>query len=258
MNFWIGASKIDTFFLYSSTWETFCSNLVTVPPGPHLLSDILVSSAIVAGEDGSAPAYVSSGGGSYEFGVDPNLDPELALAIRISLEEERARQESASGASAAAEGGAPAATATAGDSAMSIEDDLLAQALASSQADVSQDPDQSFRTFFFGPRLLLIKISKISKIQGDHDMEGLTEEQEMQRAIQMSMGGGSDHDGAGASTEEAMNDPDFMNSVLGSLSGVDTTDPRIQNVLQGFSSASNNSSKEEEDKKKKEEEEKKE
>jgi 26S proteasome regulatory subunit N10 len=37
-----------------------------------------------------------------------------------------------------------------------------------------------------------------------------------------------------------MQDPDFMNSVLGSLSGVDTTDPRIQNVLQGFSSASNN------------------
>lgn len=96
----------------------------------------MVSSAIVAGEDGSAPAYVSSGGGSYEFGVDPNLDPELALAIRISLEEERARQESASGASAAAEGAAPAA-ATTGDNAMSIEDDLLAQALASSQADVS-------------------------------------------------------------------------------------------------------------------------
>ncbi|GAB2227394.1 hypothetical protein Droror1_Dr00009214 [Drosera rotundifolia] len=29
----------------------------------------------------------------FEFGVDPNLDPELALALRISLEEERARRE---------------------------------------------------------------------------------------------------------------------------------------------------------------------
>ncbi|KAF9422883.1 hypothetical protein BGZ94_008474 [Podila epigama] len=220
------------------------SNLVTVPPGPHLLSDILVSSAIVAGEDGAAPAYVSSGGGSYEFGVDPNLDPELALAIRISLEEERARQESAAAAGANANdstssSAAPAATgaAAAGDShAMSVEDDLLAQALASSQAD------------------------------GDHDMEGLTEEQEMQRAIQMSMSG---HDGAEANKgaqgsgaredfDEAMQDPEFMSSVLGSLSGVDTNDPRIQNVLQGFSSASNNTSKEEEEKKKKEEEEKKE
>ncbi|KAF9353222.1 hypothetical protein BGX26_009010 [Mortierella sp. AD094] len=197
------------------------SNLVTVPPGPHLLSDVLVSSAIVAGEDGSAPAYVSSGGGSYEFGVDPNLDPELALALRISLEEERARQEAASGGAAKAEGGAEAApadgtaAATGSGSAMSIEDDLLAQALASSQAD------------------------------GDHDMEGLTEEQEMQRAIQMSMAG-NDGSAAGSGAnkggdfDEAMQDPDFMNSVLGSLSGVDTTDPRIQNVLQGFSSASNN------------------
>ncbi|KAF9960233.1 hypothetical protein BGZ72_007624 [Mortierella alpina] len=210
------------------------SNLVTVPPGPHLLSDILVSSAIVAGEDGSAPAYVSSGGGSYEFGVDPNLDPELALALRISLEEERARQESASGAkpdaAASSDGSAAAATgaatSSAGAGAMSIEDDLLAQALASSQAD------------------------------GDHDMEGLTEEQEMQRAIQMSMAGNdgsattggagshSNNNKSGGDFDEAMQDPDFMNSVLGSLTGVDTSDPRIQNVLQGFSSASNNTGEE--------------
>lgn len=31
----------------------------------------------------------------YDFGVDPNLDPELALALRVSMEEERARQEAA-------------------------------------------------------------------------------------------------------------------------------------------------------------------
>lgn len=41
------------------------------------------------GEEGAAAA---GGGGGYEFGVDPNLDPELALALRVSLEEERARQ----------------------------------------------------------------------------------------------------------------------------------------------------------------------
>ena len=36
------------------------------------------------------------GGGVSQFaeygGVDPSLDPELAMALRISLEEERARQ----------------------------------------------------------------------------------------------------------------------------------------------------------------------
>lgn len=52
------------------------------------------------GEGGSgfaaAAAAASAGGVSgYDFGVDPNLDPELALALRVSMEEERARQEAA-------------------------------------------------------------------------------------------------------------------------------------------------------------------
>jgi hypothetical protein len=56
------------------------SHLVTVPPGPHVLSDILLSSAVLAGEDGAAPASVArtGPGGSFEF-VDSNMDPELAM-----------------------------------------------------------------------------------------------------------------------------------------------------------------------------------
>ena len=42
-----------------------------------------------AGEAGEAGG--GGGGGGFDFGVDPNLDPELALALRVSLEEERAR-----------------------------------------------------------------------------------------------------------------------------------------------------------------------
>ena len=37
---------------------------------------MIFSSPIVSGEDGPPPGMT---GGSYEFGVDPNLDPELAL-----------------------------------------------------------------------------------------------------------------------------------------------------------------------------------
>ena len=40
-------------------------------------------------------AAAAAGGGDFDFGVDPNLDPELALALRVSMEEERARQEAA-------------------------------------------------------------------------------------------------------------------------------------------------------------------
>ena len=51
------------------------SHLVTVPPGPHL-SDALLSSPIIQ-EDGAGGSGM--GGAAYEFGVDPNEDPELAL-----------------------------------------------------------------------------------------------------------------------------------------------------------------------------------
>lgn len=67
------------------------SHLVTVPPSPHL-ADALLSSPIVQGEDG-APAATYASGGGFEFGVDPNEDPELALALRVSMEEQRQRQQ---------------------------------------------------------------------------------------------------------------------------------------------------------------------
>ena len=77
------------------------SHLEVVHPGPNLLSDTVVGSPILAGEGGGAAAASrasaaengGSGGGDFEFGVDPSMDPELALALRMSMEEENARQE---------------------------------------------------------------------------------------------------------------------------------------------------------------------
>lgn len=57
------------------------SHLVTVPPGPHL-SDALISSPIIQGEDGTGGAGLGASG--FEFGVDPNEDPELALVINLN------------------------------------------------------------------------------------------------------------------------------------------------------------------------------
>merc|ERR1712179_516293 len=62
------------------------SHLVTIPPGPHL-SDALVSSPVVQGEEGIGGVGGSSG---FDFGVNPDEDPELALALRVSMEEQRA------------------------------------------------------------------------------------------------------------------------------------------------------------------------
>lgn len=75
------------------------SHLAIIPPGPGLLSDQLVTSPILNG-DGSSGAGgmggsgdAGDGGQAFEFGVDPSTDPELALALRMSLEEEKVRVE---------------------------------------------------------------------------------------------------------------------------------------------------------------------
>lgn len=75
------------------------SHLAIIPPGPGLLSDQLVTSPILNGDGTSGAAGMggSADGGdgaqSFDFGIDPSVDPELALALRMSMEEEEARVE---------------------------------------------------------------------------------------------------------------------------------------------------------------------
>ncbi|KAF2088098.1 hypothetical protein K490DRAFT_39904 [Saccharata proteae CBS 121410] len=76
------------------------SHLAIIPPSANLLSDAIVTTPIIGGDaapggsSGGAGGDAGAGGGdSFEFGVDPSMDPELALALRMSYEEEKARQE---------------------------------------------------------------------------------------------------------------------------------------------------------------------
>ena len=70
----INSEKLTTFINTINGKDGNLCHLVTVPPGP-LLSDALISSPILQGEDGAGPGmeYAS------EYGFDPNSDPELAL-----------------------------------------------------------------------------------------------------------------------------------------------------------------------------------
>jgi 26S proteasome regulatory subunit N10 len=70
------------------------SHLVVIPPSGKLLSDQLLSTPILLGEGASGGASgggMAEGGGDF-FDFDPSADPELALALRMSMEEENARQ----------------------------------------------------------------------------------------------------------------------------------------------------------------------
>lgn len=77
------------------------SYLALIPPGPSLLSDHLVTTPILSsGEGGAANGTGVEGDGEggagssgFEFGIDPSVDPELAMALRMSMEEETNRLE---------------------------------------------------------------------------------------------------------------------------------------------------------------------
>ncbi|ORZ33241.1 hypothetical protein BCR44DRAFT_1391299 [Catenaria anguillulae PL171] len=192
----VNTGKLEAFVTAVNSADN--SHLLTVVPGPNLLSDALISSAIVHGEDGPPAGFAGGAGGAgFDFGVDPTLDPELAMALRMSLEEERARQEaeaqrqSASGGAGATAAAAP--TSTHDDDAMAVDTDpLLAQAMAMSQQPAGAAP------------------------------AGMSEDEELQRALLMSM----QDAGASSGGEDA-----DMQYILGTLPGVDPNDPRIQEAM---------------------------
>ncbi|KAF7550450.1 hypothetical protein G7Z17_g5715 [Cylindrodendrum hubeiense] len=73
-------------------------HLVVIPPSSKLLSDQLIATPILLGENASSGGGGGGGGAGgsneeFEFGFDPAMEPELALALRMSMEEEKARQE---------------------------------------------------------------------------------------------------------------------------------------------------------------------
>ncbi|KAG1875435.1 hypothetical protein DFJ58DRAFT_675267 [Suillus subalutaceus] len=141
------------------------SHLVSVPPGTHLLSDVIISSPILSEDRGIPPEAMGdiggasgSGGANFEFGVDPSLDPELALALRMSMEEEQARQAVEEQTRQSATDAQPQTESAGVDN---DEEAMLAQALALSERnDVDMGEEQ------------------------DEDMD---EEEAIARAIQMSM-----------------------------------------------------------------------
>lgn len=240
-------------------------HLVTIPAGV-LPSDVLISSPVLRADGagggmggGAAAAGAPPPGGADGFadfgGIDPNMDPELAMALRVSMEEERARQERAA-AAAGAEGGdggaasgdgpaggggdgaevpaAPAAAAADDD-----EDALLQQALAMSMAEGAAGGDADAAPM------------ETEGGGGDDDDEM---DAEMQAALAMSMadeGGPASGEGGSAppSGEAArFQDPQFVNQLLGSLPGVDPNDPAIRAALQGSGGGAGEEGKDSEEK----------
>ncbi|XP_029591756.1 26S proteasome non-ATPase regulatory subunit 4 isoform X6 [Salmo trutta] len=202
--------KLTAFINTLNGKEGTGSHLVTVPPGPSL-ADALLSSPILAGEGGS---IMGLGASDFEFGVDPSADPELALALRVSMEEQRQRQE-----------------------------EEARQVVVASVADVTT-ADKSEEA--------LLKMSVSQPETGGAavlpDFSNMTEEEQVAYAMRMSLAGEEYGDamdtGALIDTETAkeeddydvMQDPEFLQSVLQNLPGVDPNNEAIRNAMGSLAS----------------------
>jgi 26S proteasome regulatory subunit N10 len=230
------------------------SHLVIVPAG-ILPSDVLASSPIIHGDDGgggggggAAAGGGGDGGGNFAQygGVNPDLDPELAMALRVSMEEERARQESAPAEPAAAE--TPAAgTAT---PAPAVKEEA-------GMADAEEDEDD-----------MLAKALAMSQAEGGEAMDTNDSDEALQLALQMSMQAEEPATPApapapapapvvtpapapAADASAAFLDPAFVNQLLEGLPGVDPNDPKIKAAMESIKGGSDDKKddKKDEDKK---------
>jgi len=182
------------------------SHLVTVSTGPTL-SDALMSSPVIAGEDGAG----AGSGGGFDF-VDPNTDPELALALRVSLEEQRQRQEAENKDGAVAEEGG---------------ENMMQQAI-----DMSRESTPAAGA---GGMVDLSNMSEEEQIAlaMQMSMAGVDDEDEA----------GEEAEEYG----EVMADPDFLQQVLSDLPGVDPSSEAVRSVIGNIQKNSTKNKKEDDD-----------
>ncbi len=121
--------------LYEALLAPNCQcNVLVVPKGASL-TESLMSSPILLGEDGSG-SFAASGAGHMLD--DDEMDPELAMALKLSMEEETSRLQKEKAAAASAKGGDAAPSNEQDGHGMALdngeedEDAMMARAIAMS------------------------------------------------------------------------------------------------------------------------------
>ncbi|XP_023754253.1 26S proteasome non-ATPase regulatory subunit 4 homolog isoform X1 [Lactuca sativa] len=229
------------------------SHIVHVPAGSNALSDVLLSTPIFTGdgEGGSgfaaAAAAAAAGGVSgYDFGVDPNLDPELALALRVSMEEERARQE------AAAKKAADDSSKNEKQGESTSQDATMSENVASESENKKDDlMDDENALLQQALAMSMDDPAATTVTTRDTDMsEAAADDQDLALALQLSVEeGAKDGSGSGqADMGKLLADQSFVSSILASLPGVDPNDPSVKDLLASMQNQPESDQKKKEDK----------
>ncbi|MBA0581652.1 hypothetical protein Gorai_023826 [Gossypium raimondii] len=242
------------------------SHIVHIPAGPNALSDVLLSTPIFTGDGeggsgfaASAAAAAAGGISGFEFGVDPNLDPELALALRVSMEEERARQEAA--AKKAAEesskqekgGEEQDATMTERASEGASEADNKKNEFLVNTTDLESVTDDDNTLLQQALAMSMDEPASSHDLQDTEMSDAATEDPELALALQLSVQDSAKDSSSQADMSKLLADQSFVSSILASLPGVDPNDPSVKEVLASMQSQSEPQQKQDEDKAPKEE-----
>ncbi|TYH29195.1 hypothetical protein ES288_A02G204600v1 [Gossypium darwinii] len=224
------------------------SHIVHIPAGPNALSDILLSTPIFTGDGeggsgfaASAAAAAAGGISGFEFGVDPNLDPELALALRVSMEEERARQEAAA---------KKAAEESSKQEKGGEEQDATMTERASEGA---SEADNKKNEFLQALAMSMDEPASSQDLQDTEMSDAAAEDTELALALQLSVQDSAKDSSSQADMSKLLADQSFVSSILASLPGVDPNNPSVKEVLASMQSQSEPQQKQDEDKAPKEE-----
>ncbi|TYI88797.1 hypothetical protein E1A91_D03G008700v1 [Gossypium mustelinum] len=223
------------------------SHIVHIPAGPNALSDVLLSTPIFTGDGeggsgfaASAAAAAAGGISGFEFGVDPNLDPELALALRVSMEEERARQEAAA---------KKAAEESSKQEKGGEEQDATMTECASEGASEADNKKNEFLAL----AMSMDEPASSHDLQDTEMSDAATEDPELALALQLSVQDSAKDSSSQSDMSKLLADQSFVSSILASLPGVDPNDPSVKEVLASMQSQSEPQQKQDEDKAPKEE-----
>jgi len=254
-------------FIQAVNTDEDSSHLITVPSGVRVLTDALMSSPLLSGGGGGG----GGGGGmpSDDFsqygGVDPNMDPELALALRVSMEEAKTRQEAELEQNKDTDA-TPAADKPSEDDDMEEELKLAMQMSqggnpdATTDAATNDDDDDMDEELRLAMQMSMASsdpktddgAAAMDVDEGTQEKEfsELSEEEQIARALQMSMADSMDTDEKNDDgKEKAGDDKDekkdvsellqsetFLTSILETLPNVDPNDADIRGAVQQLAS----------------------
>jgi len=196
------------------------SHLVTVEPNTKPLTDALRQSPIHGGGGGGE----GSSSGDFPFGIDPNEDPELLLALRASLEDQQKLQGTTQDAQMT--DAAPTTLPPLEED----EDELLRQAIM-----MSLNPDNNAAAPM-----------ETQPTEQEPKKEPATQEPEKMET-QTSTSVPSTQEPSTPGLGAVMTDPTFVNDILKSLPGVDFNDPQIKSILAEMGQGQQQPPKEEEE-----------